>query len=63
MKMLGIECEAYTGTYGMTTLPEKPFTCCGILSTVSSLFDPLDVVAPIILEPKLMLQDQCKQGL
>ena len=47
----------------MTTLPEKPFTCRGIFSTVSSLFDPLGFVAPIILEPKLMLQDQCKQGL
>ena len=45
------------------TLPERPFTRRWILSIVSSLYDPLEFVAPIILEPKLMLQRLCKQGL
>ena len=44
-------------------LPERPSSRRGILSVVSSLYDPLGFVAPLILEPKLMLQGLCKQGL
>ena len=39
---------------------EKPSTRRGILSTVASLFDPLGLVAPALLDAKLLLQDLCK---
>ena len=37
-------------------LPEKPLTCRGILSALSSLYDPLGFVSPVILEGRLLLQ-------
>ena len=44
------------------TLKDKPFTKRGILSTVSSIFDPLGFVAPILLEGKKILQELCKEN-
>jgi hypothetical protein len=40
---------------------DKPLTRRGILSTVSSIFDPLGLVAPFILTGKRILQDLCKE--
>ena len=45
------------------SIKEKPATRRGILSTLSSVFDPLGFVAPIILPIKIMLQVLCKKGL
>ncbi|CAG2250996.1 unnamed protein product [Mytilus edulis] len=42
-------------------LEEKPLTRRGITSTVSSIFDPLGLIAPIILKGKIILQDLSKQ--
>ena len=39
------------------TLQDKPFTHRGILSTVSSIYDPLGFVAPLLLKGKQILQD------
>ena len=44
-------------------IPPHSLTRRGILSTLSSLFDPLGFVSPIILNPKNLLQNLCKQGL
>ena len=44
-------------------LPERALTRRGVLSSLSSLFDPLGFLSPIILLPKLLLQSLCKQGL
>ncbi|XP_068720606.1 uncharacterized protein [Montipora capricornis] len=44
-------------------LKEKPDSRRGILSLASSLYDPLGLVAPIILPAKKLLQDLCKQKL
>ena len=41
-------------------LKNKPVTRRGILSALSSLFDPLGFVAPIILTARLILQDLCR---
>ena len=41
----------------------KPMTRRGILSLVSSLFDPLGFIAPYIMKAKLLLQDLCRRKL
>ena len=42
---------------------ERPCTRRGILSIVSSIYDPLGMAAPFILPAKLLLQDLCRKGL
>ena len=42
-------------------LQDKPCTRRGILSTVSSIFDPLGFVAPLVLEGKSVLQELCRE--
>ena len=37
-------------------LPEKPFTRRGVLSVVNSIYDPLGLPVPVLLEGKLLLQ-------
>eukprot|EP00057_Strongylocentrotus_purpuratus_P002697 XP_003725052.1 PREDICTED: uncharacterized protein LOC100888496 [Strongylocentrotus purpuratus] len=44
-------------------IKEKPTTRRGILSAVSSLYDPLGFLAPFILRAKLLLQSLCRRGL
>lgn len=41
-------------------MQHKPVTRRGILSTVSSVFDPLGFLAPLILPAKLILRDLCQ---
>lgn len=43
-------------------LKDRPCTRRGILSTISSIFDPLGFAAPILLEGKSILQDLCREG-
>lgn len=45
------------------TLKDKPLTRCGILSTVSSVYDPLGFAAPFLLQGKRILQLLCKENL
>ena len=44
-------------------IKEKPYTRRGILSVVSSVYDPLGMAAPFVLPAKLLLQDLCRKGL
>ncbi|XP_053406602.1 uncharacterized protein LOC128559321 [Mercenaria mercenaria] len=44
-------------------LSEKPITRRGILSIVSSIFDPLGLVAPVTLRAKAIVQNLCRQKL
>ena len=41
----------------------KPMTRRGILSLVSSLFDPLGFIAPYVMKAKLLLQDLSRRKL
>ena len=44
------------------SLPEKCFTRRGVLSTINSVYDPLGLVSPVILEGKLILQQLVLMG-
>ncbi|XP_070546094.1 uncharacterized protein [Ptychodera flava] len=43
-------------------LKDKPLTRRGILSTVSSVYDPLGLVSPLLLGGRHILQELCKDG-
>ena len=43
-------------------LKDSPLSRRGILSTVSSIFDPTGFVAPVVLVAKKILQDLCRSG-
>ena len=45
------------------SLSQKPATRRGILSVVSSIYDPLGFAAPFILRAKLILRDLCRKKL
>ena len=42
-------------------LKHKPITLRGLLSVISSLFDPLGFVAPAVFKARILLQRLCKQ--
>ena len=44
-------------------LQDKPLTKRGLLSTSASLYDPLGLVAPVLLVPKLIQQEMCRLSL
>ncbi|XP_014670064.1 PREDICTED: uncharacterized protein LOC106811056 [Priapulus caudatus] len=46
-----------------TNVKQKPLTRRGILSVVSSIYDPLGLVAPYLLPAKFVSQDLCRLGL
>jgi hypothetical protein len=45
------------------SVKEKPATRRGILSIVSSVYDPLGFAAPFILQAKQIMQDLCRKNL
>ncbi len=42
-------------------LPSRPLTRRGILSVISSIYDPLGFLSPVILRAKIILQDLCRE--
>ena len=44
-------------------LNDKPFTRRGVLSILSSVYDPLGFIAPFILKGKQILQEMCMNQL
>ena len=50
--------DAFTFTIN---LPPRPLTRRGILSALSSLFDPLGFVSPVILEGRVILKGLCRR--
>ncbi|XP_072168946.1 uncharacterized protein [Diadema setosum] len=62
-RTLGVLWNVETDDFGFKVhLKEKPATRRGILSMVSSLYDPLGFLAPFILRAKLLLQFLCRRG-
>ncbi|XP_048582064.1 uncharacterized protein LOC125561767 [Nematostella vectensis] len=54
-----LETDAFTFK---VTVPEKPFTRRGVLSIVNSVYDPLGLAVPVMLEGRTMLQKLVLMG-
>ena len=62
-RTLGIIWCAETDSFQFRiVIQDRPLTRRGILSTVSSVYDPLGLVAPLILLGKQILQDLCREN-
>ena len=60
-RALGIEWNTDTDCFQFTVCNQsRPITRRGVLSIVSSLFDPLGLVAPVTLPAKRLLQQVCE---
>ena len=60
---LGVKWDLATDTiqFGVH-LPDRPSTRRGILSGVSSLYDPLGLISPVILRGKMIVKELCGQN-
>ncbi|KAF4514212.1 UNVERIFIED_CONTAM: hypothetical protein B566_EDAN019445, partial [Ephemera danica] len=60
---LGIQWDAEEDCFcTKLMLPDKPLTKRGVLSCLSSLYDPMGFVSPWLLHGKQLLQTLCNQG-
>ncbi|XP_043213923.1 uncharacterized protein LOC122377676 [Amphibalanus amphitrite] len=63
-RALGVEWDTETDVLQFSVQPcKKPSTRRGILSTVSSVFDPLGFVSPFILRGKQIVKELCRDGI
>ena len=63
-RALGVQWSVENDEFGFRIiLNEKPLTRRGILSTISTVYDPLGFAAPVLLPGKKILQDLCKENL
>ncbi len=62
-RALGVYWCVESDTFQMRiTLQDTPLTRRGILSTISSIYDPLGFVAPVLLVGKQPLHELCREG-
>ncbi|XP_034537461.1 uncharacterized protein LOC117811344 [Notolabrus celidotus] len=62
-RALGIHWHIESDTFRFQIcLNDQPATRRGILSTVASIFDPLGLIAPVLLAGKRVLQEMCRHG-
>ena len=60
-RVLGMRWHMTSDTFGyQVRLPDKPITRRGLLSVSSSLFDPLGLESPVVLEARLLLRSLCQ---
>ena len=63
-RALGVRWDVESDTFGFKiSVKDRPATRRGILSVVSSVYDPLGFAAPFILPAKALLQDLCRKNL
>ena len=63
-RALGVRWEVISDRFCyLLTIKDRPATRRGILSIVSSIYDPLGFVSPFILLVKILLQDLCRRNL
>lgn len=62
-RSLGVQWERDSDCFKFEVqLKDQPTSRRGILSTVASVYDPLGLVAPVVLSGKKILQEVCKCG-
>ena len=62
--VLGVLWNSESDTLGYEiTVPERRLTRRGILSAVSSVYDPLGFISPFILPAKKMIQELCRRSI
>lgn len=62
-RALGIHWNTDTDQFGVQIKSkQREFTRRGLLSIVSSVYDPLGLVCPFVLRAKMVFQDECKSG-
>ena len=62
-RALGVQWCIESDTFNFTlSLRDRPCTRRGILSTISSIYDLLGFVAPVLLEGKTILQELCRNN-
>ena len=62
-RALGIHWDTETDQVGVQIkAKQKEFTRRGLLSIVSSVYDPLGLVCSFVLRAKMIFQDECKSG-
>lgn len=55
---LGLLWEIKTDTFTFSASTDvKPFTRCGVLSTVNSVFDPLGLLVPVMIQGRTLLKE------
>ncbi|XP_077982843.1 uncharacterized protein LOC144437710 [Glandiceps talaboti] len=63
-RALGVVWSVDTDTFGFKiNLKDGPYTRRGILSKISTIFDPLGIAAPFVLPARILLQSLCKQNI
>ena len=63
-RALGVQWHVNSDTFGFKiATKDKPPTRRGILSVISSIYDPLSFVAPFHLSAKILLQNLCRKQL
>ena len=63
-RALGVQWAIESDMFGfMFVIKDQPLTRRGILSTISSVYDPLGIAAPFLLVGKKILQDLCQTKL
>lgn len=57
-RSLGLSWEVATDTFTFrASVSNKPFICCGVLSVINSLFNPLGFVVPVTIQGKFLLRE------
>ena len=63
-RALGVQwCTEKDAFQFVISLKDKPCTRRGILSTLSTIFDPLGFIAPVLLNGKAILQELCSNNI
>ena len=59
---LGVTWNLESDAFAVKTLVQrKPSTKRGLLSVVSSTYDPLGIISPFTIKAKLLFQDECRR--